>query len=215
MIYIKKGQEPKSLTEYKKKIGASYAGLETECKDDIRKSLLHEQGNLCAYCMQRISETTMKIEHWIPEEKLSDYERLDYSNMLGCCYGHEKDTKSSELTCDSNRKSEPLTIDPRDVTLISLIKYRTSTGEIYSDNEAVNKDLDKTLNLNSSAYFLKENRKAVYDEFIRIMSKRKKSGTWSSGDLRKIYQHYLSRDEKDNLKEYSGIVLWYLENRLK
>ena len=215
MIYIKKGQEPKSLTEYKKKIGASYAGLETECKDDIRKSLLHEQGNLCAYCMQRISENAMKIEHWIPEEKLTDYERLNYNNMLGCCYGHEKDTKSSELTCDSNRKSEKLTIDPRDATLISLIKYNTLTGEIYSDNEEINKDLNKTLNLNSKTYFLKENRKAVYDEFIRIMSKRKKSGTWSNGDLRKIYQHYLSRDEKDNLKEYSGIVLWYLENRLK
>ena len=34
-------------------------------------------------------------------------------------------------------------------------------------------------------------------------------------DLRKIYHYYRSRDEKDNLKEYSGIVLWYLENRLK
>jgi len=37
MIYIKKGQEPKSLTEYKKKIGASYADLDKDCKDDLRK----------------------------------------------------------------------------------------------------------------------------------------------------------------------------------
>ena len=37
MIYIKKGQEPKSLTEYKKKIGASYADVDKDCKDDLRK----------------------------------------------------------------------------------------------------------------------------------------------------------------------------------
>ena len=33
------------------------------CSDEIRRRLLEEQGGLCAYCMQRIQTTKMKIEH--------------------------------------------------------------------------------------------------------------------------------------------------------
>ena len=46
MIYIKKGNEPDSLTKYRKKKFAYYDGYKD--KDDIRKNLLEEQGYLCA-----------------------------------------------------------------------------------------------------------------------------------------------------------------------
>jgi len=81
MLYIKKGHEPDSLTKYRKEKFAYYDGFKE--KDDIRKYLLEEQGYLCAYCMRRIDMEHMKIEHWYPEDLLSDIECLDYKNMLG------------------------------------------------------------------------------------------------------------------------------------
>lgn len=85
MIYIQKGKEPLSLTEYKKQPYAYYDGCN---KDDIRSSLLREQGYLCAYCMRRINKEHMKIEHWRPEKVLTEAQKLDYRNMLGVCEGH-------------------------------------------------------------------------------------------------------------------------------
>ena len=91
MIYIKKGNEPDSLTKYRKKKFAYYDGYKD--KDDIRKNLLEEQGYLCAYCMRRIDKKRMKIEHWYPEEHLTDIECLNYQNMLGVCLGHKWDKR--------------------------------------------------------------------------------------------------------------------------
>lgn len=81
MILIRKGDAPDSLIQYRKAANAYFDGCN---KDDIRDKLLKEQGHLCAYCMCRIYKDTMKIEHWYPENRLTDQECLDYSNMLGC-----------------------------------------------------------------------------------------------------------------------------------
>ncbi|MCX4315557.1 MAG: hypothetical protein OSJ52_02805 [Lachnospiraceae bacterium] len=91
MLYIKKGKEPESLTKYRKSKFAYFDGYEE--KDAIRECLLKEQGYLCAYCMRRIDKAHMKIEHWYPEDRLSDAERLDFRNMLGACLGHLEGTK--------------------------------------------------------------------------------------------------------------------------
>lgn len=85
MLYIKKGKEPSSLTSYKKGKFAYFDGCN---KEDIRKHLLDEQGKLCAYCMRRIDENHMKIEHWYPEDRLTESQKLDYKNMFRVCEGH-------------------------------------------------------------------------------------------------------------------------------
>lgn len=58
MIYIKKYDPPSSLTDALKKTNLCYDDLSSEIKADIKKSLLAEQGYLCAYCMQRIGMDT-------------------------------------------------------------------------------------------------------------------------------------------------------------
>lgn len=100
MLYIRKGSEPASLTAYKKQ---SYVYFDGCCKEDIRQNLLKEQGYLCAYCMRRIHAGNMKIEHWYPEDKLSEIEKLDYKNMLGCCEGHIEGQKGKDDTCDTHK----------------------------------------------------------------------------------------------------------------
>ena len=87
MILIKKKLEPYSLTEYKQTINASFDNLPSEIKDDIRKSLLKEQGYICAYCMKRIEENSdIKIEHY---EARNNENELAYKNLLAVCKGNE------------------------------------------------------------------------------------------------------------------------------
>ena len=80
MILIKKGREPKALTEYKLQEHAYYDGCP---KKEIRESLLAEQGNLCAYCMRRIDKNSTRIEHWKPESVLTEYEKWDSTKSCG------------------------------------------------------------------------------------------------------------------------------------
>ncbi|MFQ9964045.1 MAG: hypothetical protein ACLRWI_14635 [Roseburia inulinivorans] len=90
MIEIKKGTEPKELLEYRKKEFASYADMKGDVKEKVMKSLLSEQGHLCAYCMSRIDEGDGKhratIEHCIQQAVTDEKERLNYKNMVAVCW---------------------------------------------------------------------------------------------------------------------------------
>lgn len=213
MIYIKKGNEPKSLTKYRKEKFAYYDGYKD--KDDVREMLLEEQGHLCAYCMRRIDKEHMKIEHWFPEDRLSDVERLEYQNMLGACLGHIDGTKGSDDTCDTHKGNTIIKVNPLDKNTLLSIKYRTGTGEIYSDNEEIQNDLNKTLNLNSNAHLLKENRKKLLNTLIAEMSKKQMQGTWKQKMIENIKEQYETADLQGKKREYAGIAIWYLDKRLK
>lgn len=214
MLYINKGKEPSSLTEYKRLSNATYQDFQG--KDDIRESLLKEQGFLCAYCMRRISIDKMRIEHWHPEHDLTEKERLDYGNMLGCCQNHIEGTSGKkDDICDEHKKGDFITVNPLNKSTIEKIKYQTSSGEICSENEEINYDLDKTLNLNNPRHMLKENRKAVLQSVIRELNKVGKENAWKKGQIQKVLSVYENMDSDGQKKEYAGIVIWYLKKRLR
>ena len=155
MIYIKKGTEPRSLTEYRSQPGATYDGYRE--KDDVRGALLEEQGYICAYCMRRISKEQMKIEHWKAQNASdgagAEY-ALSYRNMLGVCLGNQSSPHEMQ-TCDTHRGNADLFVDPRDAAHISQILYR-GDGTIYSKNLQINFDLNERLNLNCESALLKQ-----------------------------------------------------------
>lgn len=215
MRYIQKKSEPESLTQYKKKQGAYYDGYDK--KDDVRESLLKEQGYLCGYCMKRLETCDqVKIEHIVPQSKLLEDERaaLDYRIMLGVCYGNEGHPKR-EQTCDAHRGNEKLTVDPFNESSISLIKYQ-SDGTIYSDNADINEDLDITLNLNYNGpgVYLKENRKAALAACKDKLKTIKRQGCWSKSMLQRMLIEYERPDAEGKLKPYSGIVIDYLNRKI-
>lgn len=212
MIHIQKGNEPTSLTEYKKQQYAYYDGCN---KDDIREKLLQEQGNLCAYCMRRIDKEHMKIEHWYPEDKLSEQEKLDYRNMLGVCLGHIEGQKGKDDTCDTHKGNEVITVDPRDARTLNEIKYRSRSGEIYSDNPEIQKDLNQTLNLNSSGHHLPQNRKEKLNSVINELERKLPKGIWTKEKLETFIAQYSKPDAEGRKKEYLGIVMWYLNKKIK
>jgi len=211
MIYIQKGKAPDSLTAYKKKKHAYFDGCN---KDDIRDNLLREQGCLCVYCMRKINKSNMKIEHWKPECVLSEYERLDYHNMFGVCAGHKEGQKGAEDTCDTHKGNESITVDPRDKRTIDKIKYKSKSGEIYSDDAEIQKDLSLTLNLNSKGHRLAENRKVKLNAVVDELSKQLQKGIWSKEQLMKFLNNYSQPDSNGEKKEYLGIVQWYLQKKI-
>ncbi len=150
MYLINKNKEPDALTQYRTQADAEYDGPHfTSVKDDIRTALLAEQGHVCAYCMQRISEDKMKVEHWASQNQHPD-KQLSYLNMLACCKGLEGE-KQKFQTCDSKKANQPLKYSPAQPQhRINDRVYYLSNGIIKSKEDDFNQQLNTVLNLNSS-----------------------------------------------------------------
>jgi len=145
-------------------------------KEELQKSLLEEQGYICCYCMQRIDENNLKIEHRLAQSK-HPFRKFDYKNLFAVCNGNEG-TPPKKQHCDTKkgyyeRKQKKknieynFTVNPADKNCEQHIKYR-SNGEINFDNldSAIREDLEEALNLNYLV--LVNNRrqtlKAVFDQ---------------------------------------------------
>ena len=135
--------------------------------------------------------------------------------MLGCCEGHIEGTEGKHDTCDTKKGYKLITVDPRDSRTLALVQYRSATGEIYSDNEEIQKDLNETLNLNSDKHMLKINRKQLLNQVILQLRTLQKSGNWKKSTLEKVKQKYENKDENGQKIEYAGIALWYINKRLE
>lgn len=217
MIPIHKGDEPESLIEYRENknndVNCSYKSFRD--KDKVRKALVREQGYLCAYCMQEITpdEQKMKIEHWHSQSEYPD-EQLDYTNMLGCCLGETKEHEYAKPKqhCDTARKNKVLKYNPSNPLHHDLlqIKYKQKDGEICSEDEEFNQQLNDVLNLNLA--MLKNNRKTIIDEIIKQLDKQR--GTVSAKFLQMLLAKYTQKSVDGKLQPHCGIVRYYLEKKL-
>ena len=79
MKHIIKGKEPLSLVKHRLKPFSDYDNYSK--KYELRISLLTKQGYICCYCMQRINDFRMKIEHW---KSQVDYPELLFSLGPNC-----------------------------------------------------------------------------------------------------------------------------------
>ena len=156
---IRKGTEPRSLTEHRAQPHADYANYAE--KDDLRESLVGEQGAICCYCMQRIEadSTGMKIEHWACQERHAD-RCLDYGNLLGACRGGHGNPRRLQH-CDTRKANDPLSRNPAVAPPVDRDVRYLADGSIGSDEAAFDEELNEVLNLNLVR--LKNNRKAVLD----------------------------------------------------
>ena len=115
MKKIVKNREPNSLTRHRSQRG-NFDNLPTNDKNELRDSLLREQGYICCYCMKRIPEKNdlnldehgCKIEHFKCQNKNSNLE-LVYSNLMISCLGGESKPEYQQ-TCDSFKKIKPFLI---------------------------------------------------------------------------------------------------------
>ena len=212
MFYIIKGREPASLTQYKKSKEAYFDGF--PYKDDIRQSLLEEQGYLCAYCMRRIkSINEVTIEHYLPQSKTDTATGLDYRYMLGVCK-RNRECAHKNQTCDAHRNNEPLTVNPWSQASISLISYHQNSGDIFSNDKNIDKDLNITLNLNCADARLSLGRKEALESLKNFILKGHKTGTWNKSILLDVREHYSTKNADGMYMPYIGIILWYIDKRI-
>ncbi|WP_291255204.1 HNH endonuclease [Fusobacterium sp.] len=206
MILIKKNRIPSSLVEYKQTINASFNNLPKEVKDKLRTSLLKEQGYICAYCMKKLEDDSskVKIEHYIARNEENE---LDYNNLLAVCKGNEGEPFERQ-TCDTRKGNREVKINPQVNSDILTIGY-TSNGEIKSSNLDYQEDFDNILNLNDSFGLVKARREALNS----LKRKLSKSKTHLKRDIiKRIYTRYSEEEIKES---YVGILLWYLQKRMR
>lgn len=221
MLLVWRGKEPDSLLQYRKGYPDScYEDIPSDVRFDIRKQLWEEQKGLCAYCTCKIKDfRDVRIEHYEPRHPdgiaYDAGQTLNYKTMLGVCYGNSlrPGVPKTQTTCDAHRGNTPLTVNPYDIKSVRKIRY-SCDGRIYSDDVQINKDVDKTLNLNCEAVSLPECRKQVLikeKEGIRKLCKGKSHEAYLSV-LKKRYERYVRQEA---VSAYCGIVISWLEKELK
>jgi uncharacterized protein (TIGR02646 family) len=222
VILIKKSREPNELLAYRKKSDASYSGMPWEIKASIKKSLVREQGHLCAYCMSRLPDnglddpgnTDVTIEHWNPQKPAGGkvaHDALDYRNMLAVCNGN-RGGHGGNMTCDASKGNKRLTVNPlKEDTLYGI--YYTSNGEIHSSNAEVDKDLVDTLNLNCTAVSLPQRRLEALRRMWAIIHKRCADKEATRGMLQSMLREY--EDASEYKTPYVGILTNWLKRKLR
>ena len=209
MKHITKGQEPQSLIQHRKQPHSGYDNYAV--KDDLREALLAEQGGICCYCMKRITAQNMKIDHWASQRRHPQMQ-LNYQNLLAACDGGEGAAKHLQH-CDTHKGDDDIQIHPADAghNCETLIKYQAD-GVIYSDDDQIDHDVNKVLNLNLQR--LANNRKAVLDGALASLIKRRPSGTWTKAFLQAERNRWSSRDRSGQFREYCQIVNHQLDKKI-
>ncbi|MEE3715401.1 retron system putative HNH endonuclease [Tumidithrix elongata RA019] len=218
MKRIIKGSEPPDLLKYRLTKGATYADYRP--KEPLKKSLLIEQGYICCFCMQRISESNMEIAHWEPID-VNPARQLDYKNHLASCAGN-RGSRLALQHCNARQGNTMLTINPADPVrnCEDYIKYR-SNGDIYSDDENVQKDLTDTLNLNMESdtlnlnmQTLKANRRNALNTVIEELNKLFPNKNWSKTEIAKKISDWSRKNINGQYPEYCQFVTYILSKRL-
>ena len=203
MLYIKKDSTPNELTEYKNNGNNSYESFPQ--KHAIRVSLLNEQTQLCAYCMQRISVEKMKIEHFKSQTSNPELQ-LEYSNMLGCCLGQEGKPYKQQ-TCDTHKGDMPLSLNPSVKSDFDKMRIMYSDdGAIISLDEKFDNEINTVLNLNTN--LLKNNRRVMIEAAKQALNF--KSGIRTKSEIEKLIDKFKSQH-----KPFYGAAVYYLEKKLK
>lgn len=207
MIYIQKKQEPKKLLEYRKHPDASFDAMDADVKEQLRESLLSEQGHLCAYCMCRLSEKgDVKIEHWEPRNSSNE---LDYNNLLAVCRGNEGHPVR-EQTCDTKKGNAVISVSPLKRSQMECIYY-TSDGKIHSRDQVADNDIQYVLNLNKENGNPLRGRKVALKTFQNKLQKYKNDKS-TKAFLEKMQKKYEVNTEK--MIPYIGILRWYIAKKL-
>lgn len=212
MRWINKSNPPNSLQLYKKQVGAIYKDIDSNVKDDLEKTLLEEQDNLCAYYQQKINQNNMQVEHHCEQSICNGTNgqpdrRLDYTNLLAVCQGKS----GTDLHCDSKkatdevRKYLPMEILPTIKEHIATIIY-SGSGKLSSSNSEFQEEIENVLNLNLD--YLKSLRKERWNGIFKFsMNAKKKINT-------KKMQRLLEK-EIDKKSAFTGMFEYMLDRYSK
>ena len=164
------------LSEQKKETWEKLSGTD---KQNVKLSLLKEQGFICCYCQRLISlDRNTIIEHF-NARSTNPEQMFDYENMFACCDGGDSDRTNKIRTpvyCGAKKDDKSLAINPLDAHCEKHFNY-IKVDSPDKDNkplviiEAVTnegKDAIRILNLDNKS--LREMRGEFIDGFIQGIS---------------------------------------------
>ena len=209
MKYIKKNKSPDSLEAYKLIDGACFDDMLPEVKEELRASLITEQGGICCYCGKRIlPDYHSVIEHLLPKS-LKQYQKLqlEYSNLLCSCDGGESDrtgkTKAQKRAfppyCDSKKNNRVIKITPLDEDCESCFFY-DEDGHIYGKTAEAEETIE-TLGLDCST--LVHYRKAAIEAYKDLTFP-------SDEDWKKLIGFVLRRDQNGLFMPFCFAIAYYI-----
>lgn len=215
MHFIRKNKEPNSLVEYRATVDASYSSLPSKVNEDIKNQLLDEQGNTCAYCMQRIKFDSMKVEHWLPQSRNDRKEStLNYNNLLGCCEGNaKKGNRENVHTCDTKKANQVIKFSPSEPSHRINDKFMySSSGRVSS----IDPDFDKHINLHLNLNFnlLVDNRKAALDSIKKNLDNLS-GNRRSKAKIKSLLDKLSKKNNKNNYIPFYGAAIYYLARKLR
>ncbi len=239
MIYIKKKRCSKRLQESLNAVKHSDAWKQARdddisllrmCfdsldKSEIKKLLIDEQHGICAYCMSRINERNIVIDHWMPLSSGKKYV-LDYNNFAGCCCGGRNKDRRKELCCEAAKDNEPITINPWDKDMMDNIKYTTDGKIVYTgENIKIKNDINYVLKLNGeldskgkmrhdTPTKLVENRKQQYKNFCNLMHQMNENNYSQKRIVSELKRHIRKLETQDEYKEYVGVMIYFMKRKI-
>lgn len=205
MRKIDKNPEPKEWIEYRLTPGVDY-----KATPELRKSLLEEQGYICAYCMRRIpvtdtnSKETSRIDHLLCRGKHDD-KKLNYTNMAICCPG----TINDKFHCDKSKKENDITFDLYSDHFPTTLSYQSKDARISSSDIEYDRQINELLNLNNT--LLMANRHATIKGVICYLNNK----GWTVPNISRMIQFWNNKDTEGKFQEYSGMIVWFLKKKLR
>ena len=236
MKYIRKQSEPKEFVVWKDLASENWMptfdnmrGSPSGVDHIVKRALLREQGNLCCYCEQKITEDDSHIEHFLPrrfyrkEDDAYDANSLDYGNFLCSCMkeprqdnddhcGHYKDRNERY---DKSLYEQQILISPFDSSCEQRFKYDIN-GKIrpVDENDIAAKITIDQLGLNNSD--LPQRRREIIDIFYgagREPLTEDGIDSITVDEQRTYAEGYLRQDSDGSFNEY-WTTMQYLLNQL-
>ncbi|WP_163409627.1 retron system putative HNH endonuclease [Flavobacterium ajazii] len=194
MKHIIKQEEPQAFTNWKVGRGGNaektYKGLNRNhnIKDNLRDSLLQEQGYICCYCEKELKSNDRHIEHFKPKHKFPQLQ-LEYENLFCSCQVNL--INGEPLHCGNSKGNffdERFLISPLEPNCESRFKY-TFDGQIFpaDENDIGAKITIIELNLDE----LENLRKGAIEPFLNL------DDEMSEEELSLFISSYL-KDKADN-----------------
>lgn len=204
MKHIEKNAEPPVFAAWKAQANEdwqpSYADLRGDIKKAVKEALMAEQGYICCYCEQGLTDSDSHIEHFRPQSDPA-VDPLDFDNLLCSCQNQVK--KGEPRHCgnlkedwfDPDRLISPLYVDCE-----SRFTY-TGNGGIKPANThdlSAEKTIEK---LGLDIRKLNDMRAKSIEPFL--------DDDLSVEDMRAFVSGYLSRDPSGHFGAF-WTTIWYL-----
>lgn len=209
LIQIPDDAEPECLSKLRAIPESEYRkGLKDNCKDQVERTLLKYQNNLCAYCQKSI-ENVKTIEHYISISQDTSLQ-LVWNNFLAVCSGNwylNGPTDFKIIYCHKKKGHATVHFNPKIKEHIDSLYYDNEC-RLCSNDHTFNTDINKVLNLNFDQI-----RTARSDAFIKLDKIYKRLSL-----ERKLTQAQSLNKAIKTIKslnpEYSGFLLYFYIKKL-